>query len=307
MNKILISTSSFNVENNHILQKLRDKRFEIVLNPHGRRLTEEEVAALLKDDVIGIIAGVEPLTRKVIKTASSLKVISRCGIGMENVDLKAAQDHNILVYNTPAAPTEAVAELTVGLILSVLRRIAEADRNLRSGRWKPLMGNLLSAQTVGLIGYGRIGKRVAQLLFSFGTRIVAFDVIDITPEKGIEVLSMDEVLAQSDVLTLHLPYNLSTRHIINKEKIGLMRKGAILINVSRGGIVDEEALFDALKSSVLAGAGFDTFEEEPYKGPLASLEQVVLTAHMGSYAKEARVEMELQAAKNLLEGLKNLE
>ena len=170
MRKILISTSSFNVKENYFLKELEKNGFSLVLNPYGRRLTENEVNALLKDNVVGLVAGLEPLTRKVIKTALNLKVVSRCGVGMEYVDLEAAKEYGIEVYNTPTAPVIAVAELTIGLILSVSRRIVDADMNIRNDNWKPLMGNLLSAQTVGIVGYGRIGSKVVQLLRLFGAK-----------------------------------------------------------------------------------------------------------------------------------------
>ncbi len=303
-NKILISTSSFNTENNKHLNTLKQNGFELLLNPYGRRLTEAEVMTLLQDEVVGIIAGVEPLTRAVLTAAKNLKVISRCGIGMNSVDINAAQELNIPVYNTPGAPTVAVAELTLGIILNLLRKIAQVDRNIRAGKWKALMGNLLAAQTVGVIGYGRIGKRVAQLLHAFGARVIVYDKQAVSLEADFTYCSLDDILKQADVVTLHLPYEeTSTHHIINAEKLALMKSGAILINTSRGGLIDEQALFSALQSGQLAGAGLDSFEEEPYKGQLISLPQVVLTAHMGSYAKEARMQMEQEAAENLIKGL----
>jgi len=305
MPKILISTSSFNVNANGYLDILQREGFEIDQNPYGRRLTESEVMELLHDDVVGLIAGVEPLTQAVIVSAKKLKVISRCGIGMDSVDSVAAKKHEIQVYNTPGAPVDAVAELSIALILSLLRKVVEADRNIRQGGWKPLMGNLLSCQTVGVIGYGRIGKRVSQLLQAFGSKVIVFDEQEVPDEPGIEVYPMNDVLRQADIVTLHVPYSSSTHHLIDHEKISRMKSGAILINSSRGGVIDEQALLSALQSGALAGAGLDAFEEEPYQGPLLKLPQVVLTAHMGSYAKEARMNMENEAAKNLLMGLRS--
>ncbi len=299
MPKILISTSSFNVENNKHIETLKNNGFEILLNPYGRRLTEAEVIQLLQDDVVGIIAGVEPLTRYVLTAAKNLKVISRCGIGMNSVDIEATQELNISVFNTPDAPSVAVAELTLGIILNLLRKIAEVDHNIRAGNWKALMGNLLAAQTVGIIGYGRIGKKVAQLLHAFGAKVIVYD------KQEPSNYSMDEVLTQADIVTLHIPYETSSHHLINAEKLALMKSDAILINTSRGGLIDEAALFSAIKSGNLGGAGLDSFEEEPYKGELISLPQIVLTAHMGSYAKEARMLMEQEAAQNLVKGLQD--
>jgi len=303
MSKILISTSSFCLKNNDLLVDLENKGFEIILNPHRRRLNEIEVTNLLNGNVVGMIAGLEPLTRQVLKSAKNLKVISRCGTGIDNVDVEAAKENQITVYTTPEAPVSAVAEFTLGLILSVLRRITEADRNIRGGSWKSLKGNLLSEQTIGIIGYGKIGKRLAGLLKAFGSKIIAYDVQKVPRENGIEFLPLEELISKSNIVSLHVPYSNSTHHMIDQKMIESMKRGATLINVSRGGLVDEEAAADAIRRRHLAGAGFDVFEEEPYQGPLVSLDQVVLTSHMGSSAKESREKMEYEAAENLVKGL----
>ncbi len=301
--KILISTSSFGVDGNDSLRRLAEAGFEIILNPHRRRLNETEAMELLDNNVIAMIAGVEPLTRKVLTNAKQLKVLSRCGTGMDNVDIDAANELGILLKNTPDAPARAVAELTLGMILAVLRRIAEADRGIRAAKWAPLMGRLLSEQTVGLIGYGRVGRRVAQLVRAFGARVIVYDSQQQPAEESIELLSLDDVIRQADVLSLHVPYSKELHYILNRERLGAMKQGAVLINAARGGLIDENALLEALQSGRLAGAALDCFETEPYDGPLIGLSQVVLTAHMGSYANEARALMEREAADNLFAGL----
>ena len=304
MPKILVSTSSFDLSSNEVLQKLQAQGFEIILNPYGRKLKETEVAELLTDDVVGLIAGVEPLTRNVLSNAKSLKVISRCGVGTDSVDLEAAKELDIPVHITPTAPVIAVAELTVSLILSSLRRTFEADQNIRQGNWKPLMGRLLASQVVGIIGYGRVGKRVGQLLGAFGAQTIAHDLFcDSLFADTVCLASLDEVLERSTVVTLHIPYNQENHHLVDREFIRKMRAGSILVNASRGGLIDEQALYEAIVSGHLAGAALDTFEEEPYKGQLIGLPQVALTPHMGSYAKEARVQMEQEAAHNLYDNL----
>ena len=303
MFRILVSTSSFNVRASAALAALRAAGCEIVTNPHGRRLTEDEAVALLQDDVIGMVAGTEPLTRRVLEAAPALKVISRCGIGLSNVDLQAATERGIDVYNTPDAPSAAVAELALGLMLSVLRKIAEADRNLRAGKWWPLMGGLLGQRTVGVVGYGRIGRKVGGLVRAFGARVLAHDARTLPPETGVDFCGLDALLAAADVITLHLPSGPDTLHLIGRERIAKIKEGAVLVNTARGDLVDEAALCEALAAGKLGGAGLDTFEREPYSGPLCQLPQVVLTAHMGSYAEEARSVMEEEAARNLLDGL----
>jgi D-3-phosphoglycerate dehydrogenase len=305
--KLLISTSSFDLQNNQILQKLQQQGFEIILNPYGRKLKESELLEFLNDDVVGMIAGVEPITRNVLSSAKALKIISRCGIGTDSVDLVAAAEMGIPVHITPTAPVIAVAELAVSLILTTLRRISEADRQLREGTWKPLMGRLLASQVVGLLGYGRVGNRVGQLLKTFGAKRIAYDIAGNSLfADTVCIPSLDEFLAMSTVVTIHIPYSKENHHLVDRDFINKMQAGSILINTSRGGIVDEEALYDALVSGHLAGAALDVFEEEPYSGKLTSLPQVILTPHMGSYAKEARTQMEEEAAQNLFDSLVNL-
>ena len=277
--------------------------FEILLNPFGRRLTETEAGSLLKPGIIGMIAGIEPLTRSVLTGAPDLRVISRCGIGMDNVDLDAAAERNILVKNTPDAPGTAVAELTLGMMLNLLRRISEADRFIRANQWKKLMGRLLQQQTVGLIGFGRIGKKVARLVSAFGAAILAYDICKIESFPDVEFCSLESLISRSDIISLHIPYTPDTHHFLNSDRLISMKKGALLINASRGGLVDEKALEDALLSGHLAGAALDCFEQEPYHGPLCEMDQVVTTAHMGSYAKEARESMEQESAENLIKEL----
>lgn len=303
MGKILITTSSFSSAADAELAQLRSAGYEVVLNPHRRRLSEDEAQALLRSDVAGMIAGVEPLTRRVLASAKGLKVVSRCGIGLDSVDLEAARELDIEVLNTPDAPSGAVAEMTVGLTLAVLRRIAHADRQVRAGQWRSLMGRLLSAQVAGVVGYGRIGRKVAALFSAFGCRVLACDPAATAAAPGVTLCGLDELLAQSDVVSLHLPIGPGSAKLINAERIALMKQGAVLVNVSRGGLVDEAALQQALAAGRLGGAALDVFEKEPYAGPLAALDQVVLTAHMGSAAEESRAVMEREAAANLVRAL----
>lgn len=301
---VLITTSSFSVEGNAALAAIADAGFSIKLNPYGRRLTEVEAEGLLATPgLVGMVAGVEPLTRSVLSGAKELQVISRCGIGLDSVDLVAASEFGMVVRNTPEAPSMAVAELTLGLILAMMRRIPQADRKIRANAWKQLMGNLLAAQTIGIVGYGGIGRRVARLAVAFGARVLACDSRSVTPEAGVELCSFDAVIAESNVLSLHLPYTPENHHLINALTLQRMKPGSMLVNAARGGLVDEKALLDALKSGHIAAAALDCFESEPYDGELLQLEQVVLTAHMGSYAQESRLLMEQEAAENLLHGL----
>ena len=303
MSKVLITTSSFSLGNFAQAKSLHDAGISLEMNPHGRRLSEDEVAELVATDVIAILAGLEPLTDRVLSNAKSLRVIARCGTGLDSVDLQAASRLGIDVFNTPDAPTQAVAELTIAHMLNSLRHISTTDSNMRSGKWTPTMGSLLATKTVGLIGVGRIGSAVAKLAQAFGARVIGFDPV-VSSHNSVELLSLDEVLNQADIVSLHVPINDQTHHIVDASAISRMKPGSIVVNVSRGGLIDESALHDALKSQHLSGAALDCFEDEPYSGPLLQIPGVHVTAHMGSYARETRDLMEVEASTNLVNGLR---
>jgi len=303
VSKVLITTSSFSLGNFAQAKSLHDAGISLEMNPHGRRLSEDEIAELVATDVIAILAGLEPLTDRVLSNAKSLRVIARCGTGLDSVDLQAASRLGIDVFNTPDAPTQAVAELTIAHMLNSLRHISTTDSNMRSGKWTPTMGSLLATKTVGLIGVGRIGSAVAKLAQAFGTRVIGFDPV-VSSHNSVELLSLDEVLNQADIVSLHVPINDQTHHILNANTISRMKPGSIVVNVSRGGLIDESALHDALKSQHLSGAALDCFEDEPYSGPLLQIPGVHVTAHMGSYARETRDLMEVEASTNLVNGLR---
>jgi D-3-phosphoglycerate dehydrogenase len=303
MSDVVISTSSFDVDNNPAIDSLRDAGLRVTTNPFGRKLTEDEISALLGDSVVGLLAGVEPLTAKVISGAQGLRVISRCGVGLDNVDQDAASARDISVFSTPDAPVDAVVEMTMGLMLATLRKIPEADRLVRADGWPRLKGRLLKAQTVGVLGLGRIGGKVAGLCAAFGARVIAYDPLVKSAPSGVECVDLKTLLAQSDIVSLHIPYNEKTHHLINKESLATMKPGAILVNTARGSLVNEDELLAALRSGQLWGAGLDVFESEPYSGELRDLPQVVLTPHLASSAVESRREMELEAARNLYTGL----
>ncbi len=303
MKKIVISTSTFDISHNPHTQHLLSNDWQIISNPYKRKLTEAEAAELLEDGVVGMIAGIEPLTAFVLESAKDLKVISRCGTGMDSVDLDAAKELGITVFNTPVAPAEAVAELTLGFILSLLRQTCQIDQAVRNGQWPRTQGRLLAAQTVGLIGLGHIGQRVAKLCQAFGANVIAHDpYIEKSPDN-VTLVSFDELLATADIISLHVPYSSKLHHLLDKNAFRAMKPGAIVINAARGGLVDEQALLAALNSEHLKAAALDVFEQEPYRGPLLECDNIILTSHIGSLAKEARQNMEIEAAENLLQGL----
>lgn len=304
MKKILITTSSFDLANFAEYQSILDSGFEVELNPYKKKMTEEQVAELMDDTVVAMIAGTEPLTEAVMQKAPSLKIIVRCGIGIDNVDMAVAKQMNIGVFNTPDAPTLAVAELTLGHILSLLRRIGESDRMVRAGKWQSLMGSLLYRQTVGVIGFGRIGRMVSNLLLAFGAKVLVYDIFPQKEMDGVEIVSKEQVLKESDVLTLHLPYSKENHHLIGEGEMLLMKPGSLIVNVSRGGLVDDNALYKAIINKHIGGAALDCFEEEPYSGLLTTCENVQFTAHMGSYASQSRVKQEKDSCEVLFRELR---
>jgi D-3-phosphoglycerate dehydrogenase len=305
MRRILTSTSTFDPTSFSLDDRAVLKRagIQVVHNPFGRKLTEDEAIALL-DGAVGLIAGLEPLNARVLRSAPTLRGIARVGIGLDTVDLSAAAELGIHVMNTPEPPAQAVAELTMGHILGMLRHIARVDRAIRAGNWKGEFGALLASKTVGIIGYGRIGRRVATLLEAFGAEVIVHDphVMD----AGATLVSLDELLSTSDIVTLHVPYSSENHHLLNQQRIAMMKPGAIIVNIARGGLIDEVALANALQSGALAGAALDCFEDEPYSGPLTSFNNVQMTAHMGTYAIETRGQMERQAAAQLVEHLRSI-
>jgi D-3-phosphoglycerate dehydrogenase len=302
--QILISTSSFNLDNFYELSVIRSSGIEVKLNPFKTRLTEDQVIELLGADSVGLIAGLESLNSRVLRSATALKVIARVGTGLDSVDLGEAAKLGIKVLNTPDAPTSAVAELTLGHILGLLRNIAKADRQIRDNKWQGQMGSLLETKTVGVVGFGRIGQRVAKLVASFGAKVIVSDPYTDTTEY--ENCALDELCQRVDVLTLHLPYVEKTHNLIGSRQFQLMKKGSFVINVSRGGLIDEIALLQALESDHIAGAALDCFEQEPYFGPLSKLECVQMTAHMGTYARETRDQMEREASLLLVKALREM-
>ena len=295
--KIAITTSSFARYSDEPLKLLDEAGVEYVLNDKGRALTEEEAIEIL-EGCDGVAAGTEPLTRKVMDAVPTLKVISRCGTGMDSVDRACAAEKGIEVRNTPDGPTLAVAELAVGLILTLMRHVPHQDRELRSGVWKKRMGNLLHGKNVGIVGFGKIGRAVARLLEPFGVNVGYHDPF--VEDAAYTRLDLDELMGWADVITLHCPKTENGQPLLDLGRLSLMRPGSFVLNVARGGLIDEKALFGLLTAGHLAGAALDCYAKEPYDGPLKDMDNVILTPHIGSYAKEARIIMEMDTIRNVL-------
>lgn len=291
--KLLITTSSFgSIE-------LLDG-FEVILNPFGRRLSEMEALTLIeKYQPDALIAGVEPLTSKVFSLAKKLKVVSRCGVGLDSVDLDAASELGIKVLNTPEATVDGVAELTIALILSKLRNIPNNDAAMKTGLWKKEQGSLLKFQKIGIVGCGRIGTRIAEIIKVFGSELYGYDPY-VTEHQHCKMTTLEDLFSTCDVITLHLPLLPATEGMVNENLISKMKKNAILINVARGPIVDEDAVYDAVKNHSIAGIAFDVFNDEPYTGKLIKLgKEAILSPHQGTNTIEGRKIMEQEAIHNL--------
>lgn len=301
MKTILATTSSFGQEAQG--QSLQEENLQLVTNPLGRKLTDRELLELLEAHrPVGLLAGTEPITRAVLTAAKDyLRVISRVGAGWDNVDYEAATQFGIRVYRTVGVLTQAVAELTLGLMLAALRNITRHNHQLRQGVWQKRMGALLQGKIVGLIGFGAIGRRVGELTRAFGAEVIFSD-----PETK-EVpwarrVSLLQLLQQAQIISLHAS---SKKRILGSAELELIcRRGVILINTARGELIDEDALCSCVRDGRIAYACLDVFHQEPYQGSLCALNNVILTPHVGSYAQEARQLMEETAINNLLRGLR---
>jgi D-3-phosphoglycerate dehydrogenase len=296
--KALISTVPFGAHNRLPLELLEGSGIDYVINPLNTKLTEDQLAELIPDFDI-LIAGTELITRRVLSRAPRLKLISRVGIGLDNVDLVAAEERGIAVSYTPDAPAPAVAELTIALMLSLLRNIHVANLQLHRGEWTRHLGRRIPEVTIGIIGVGRIGGRVLRRLSAFGTpRILVNDLHPnpkLVPELKLEWVGKEEIYRNADVISLHLPLSSHTKNMIQASQLRMMKSGALIINTSRGGIINEHDLAETLNSGHLGGAAIDVFDQEPYRGALSRIERCLLTAHMGSMSVDCRSRMEIEA------------
>jgi D-3-phosphoglycerate dehydrogenase / 2-oxoglutarate reductase len=278
---------------NPILHKILDENgLKITYEPE---ITPEQIKEKIKDFNIVIVRSRTKLTKEIIEQATNCKIIARVGVGLDNIDQEAAKAKNIRVINAVEGAMNAVAEQVLGLMLSLARQIPRADREIRNGNWlkKELMGTELKGKYLGIVGLGNIGKRLGRLAKGLNMNIIGFDVIPIdeefSKEVGLMKTDLDTLLQSSDYVSLHVPLLDSTYHMINEAKISSMKDTAKIINTSRGGVVDEEALYDALKNGKLGGAALDVFEKEPATdSKLATLPNVILTPHIGAQTKEAQ-------------------
>lgn len=288
---------------------LRKEGFEV---DEVGTLSEDELAKIIADYDAAITRGSTKWTRKVFENAKRLKVLVRAGVGLDNIDLEAAREFGVKVFNTPRALVQSVAELVIGLMINALRRIHEADRKMKEGvrAKKELVGYTLANRTVGIIGMGRIGTRVAELVTAFGSRVIGNDVDkERVIALGYEYRDIDDLLKEADIVTIHVPLTPKTRGLINAERIAKMKDGAILINTSRGAVVDEKALLEALEKGKIAYAALDVFSKEPpFDDPilekLVKHPRVIATPHIGAQTVDAQKHAAEEAARIIVNELK---
>ena len=256
-----------------------------------------------------VVRSATKVTKEVIDAGKQLKVIARAGVGLDNIDVEAAKARGIKVINAPEAPTVAVAELVLGMMLSWVRHLPQADASMKAGRWgkAQLMGGELRGKTLGIVGTGRIGRAVGYKAKAFLMNLLAYDPIqsvEFMERTGAKYVDLEALLRESDFVTLHVPLTPQTKHMIGKRELGLMEASAVLINTSRGGVIDEAALAEALQQGKIAGACLDVYEKEPpVDSPLLKLSSVVLTPHLGASTVEAQRDAALIVARKIKEAL----
>ena len=283
---------------------LKDNGFEVRLSPHERKHTSAETAALL-GDVDVLIAGTEPLSAEVLQQGlPRLKHVARVGVGLDGLDIEFCKANNITVTYTPDAPARSVVEQVFGLLISLGRRFVEAHENMRRGKWTRFTGMLLQGKTLGILGCGRIGKQVAKIAADgFGMKVIAHDIVRDTHwanAHNVTYVSLDRLLNDADAVTVHLPLTDKTENILSANRFQQMKEGALLLNTCRGEVLDEDALFNALKDGHLGGAALDVYRKEPYVGPFSTLPNVILCCHQGSCSHDGRYDMEMGSARNAI-------
>ena len=281
----LVSTSpTFGYYVMEPVEYLKKHGCEVELAPQGKKLREDDLVAYAAG-ADAMVVGIEKITGRVIQAGKKLKVIAKHGAGVDNIDMETATKNKIVVTSAPGANSDAVADMTFGLFLALARKIPYADQSVKGGGWPRFVGTGINQKTLGIIGVGQIGKKVAKRALGFDMKVLVYDVVkdDAFAETiGATYVTLDEIYTNADFISIHVPLIEATRNMISAREFGLMKKGTFLVNVARGGVVDEKALFDALKENKIAGAACDVFTQEPpAKGnPLLTLENVIATPHM---------------------------
>ncbi|MFH1612928.1 MAG: hydroxyacid dehydrogenase [bacterium] len=286
------------------IEILKEKNFEVDYKPG---LTEEQIISCVKDYDGILVRSATKITSNIINAADKLKVIGRAGVGLDNVDVKAAKSKNIAVFNVPDGNTITTSEHTIALLLSLSKNIPQADTSLRNKKWEKskFINCELYDKVLGIIGLGRIGKYVANIAKSFKMKVIAFDPF-VAEENSIEMVKLDDLLSKSDFITIHTSLNEQTKYLIAEAEFEKMKNGVKIINCARGGIIKESALLEAIKKGKVAGCALDVFEKEPplFDNPLLSLPQVIFTPHLGASTSEAQKRNAVEIAEKIASFLK---
>jgi len=303
---ILVTLSTFGAESDVPENLLVESGLTYRINPSGKRMEPHEVVEFGRN-CRGLVAGVEPYTAETMDQMPNLSCISRVGVGIDSIDLVAAEKRGIAILNTPDEPVIAVAELTLTMILALLRRLPRVNSLTRCRKWQRVTGSLLMGKTVGLIGLGRIGRRVADLLQAFGAQVIGMDPYPDeawAQRQGILLRDLPGLLREADIVSIHASTSSEHPFKLGAKELSQMKEGSWVVNLSRGDMVDDVALKEALDAGHLAGAGLDVFPEEPYRGCLCDSERVILTPHQATLTKETREAMETHAVRNLVDYLR---
>jgi D-3-phosphoglycerate dehydrogenase len=304
MNKVLIGSRSFGKYSSAGLKILEENGFVVKKLELGPLVEEKLIQILAQEEPQVYICGAEHLSEKVLLTTKELKLIVKHGVGVDNIDLDVATRLGIAVANMPSTNTDSVADFTVMLILALVRKLYRAVCSTKSGGWEAFIGNEIRSIVVGLVGTGKIGKEVAKRLYSFGAQIIAYDLVEdsvFREHYNIRYVALEELLRNADIISLHLPLTPQTRHIISYKELSLMKRTAYIVNTARGELIDETALYQVLKSNLIAGAALDVYAKEPpYGSPLLLLDNVIATPHIAAYTVEAMERMDTKCADTIV-------
>lgn len=304
--KILITPRSFGKNNRKPFEMLEEQGYKLIINQYGRILTEEEMKKEI-EDVDAVIIGVDPLSKNVLSNAKKLKVISKYGVGVDNIDIGYAKSKGIIVERAVGANSNAVADYAFALMINAARKVSFIDRECRKLNWKKIKTIEMWGKTLGLIGLGSIGKGVAKRASGFNMNVIAYDVFkdeEYAKNNNIEYVSLEKVIKEADFISLHLPLNDNTKNLISDSEFDMMKETAVIVNTARGGIIDESALVRALKSNKIWGAGIDVFEKEPpEEKEIIELDNIVIGSHCAASTLEAIDNMSLMSTENLIKNL----
>jgi D-3-phosphoglycerate dehydrogenase len=293
---LLLATSTFNENQDKRLDRIIKKKFNPIYNPYKRKLTEKELMQLLVNNKINyVVAGLESYNKKILKN-TELKIISRLGSGVSNIDIKSAKSKKVKVFSIPHGPVDAVAELTLGMMITLLREVINLNNKMHKNIWKRENGNLLFKKNILIIGYGRIGKKLKKLLEPFKANIIIYDKIK-KYKKNVNYMPLKKALLKADIITFHTD---TEREILGKSEFKLLKKGVIICNTSRGSVINEKEIIAYVEKKIIRKIWLDVFNYEPYSGGMSKYENIIMTPHIGSYTEETRKKMELKAIQNII-------